>query len=79
MIQLSGAGKRFGPKILFENLDWLITPHDRVGLLGIPEVAFASGLSLPLRIHECATVIAIPFRNPSLTSHRRVTPAAQPQ
>ena len=34
MIQLSSAGKRFGPKLLFENLDWLITPHDRVGLVG---------------------------------------------
>ena len=34
MIQLSGAGKRFGPKILFENLDWLITPQERVGLVG---------------------------------------------
>src|SRR5271169_1300265 len=34
MIQLSSAGKRFGPKVLFENLDWLITPHDRVGLVG---------------------------------------------
>ncbi len=34
MIQLSSAGKRFGPKLLFENLDWLITPQDRVGLVG---------------------------------------------
>ncbi len=34
MIQLSGAGKRFGAKILFEELDWLITPQDRVGLVG---------------------------------------------
>ena len=34
MIQLSAAGKRFGPKTLFENLDWLITPRDRVGLVG---------------------------------------------
>ena len=34
MIQLSGAGKRFGHKLLFENTDWLITPHDRVGLVG---------------------------------------------
>src|ERR1700682_1583457 len=34
MIQLSSAGKRFGPKVLFENLDWLITPRDRVGLVG---------------------------------------------
>jgi ATP-binding cassette subfamily F protein 3 len=34
MIQLSGAGKRFGHKLLFENTDWLITPHDRIGLVG---------------------------------------------
>ena len=34
MIQLSGAGKRFGHRLLFENTDWLITPHDRVGLVG---------------------------------------------
>src|SRR5436309_6067530 len=34
MIQLSGAGKRFGHKLLFENLDWLITPDDRVGVVG---------------------------------------------
>ena len=34
MIQLSGAGKRFGPKLLFENLNWLITPQDRAGLVG---------------------------------------------
>jgi ATP-binding cassette subfamily F protein 3 len=34
MIQLTAAGKRFGPKVLFQELDWLITPHDRVGLVG---------------------------------------------
>jgi ATP-binding cassette, subfamily F, member 3 len=34
MIQLSDAGKRFGHKLLFEKTDWLITPHDRVGLVG---------------------------------------------
>ena len=34
MIQLSSAGKQFGPKILFEGLDWLLTPGDRVGLVG---------------------------------------------
>jgi ATP-binding cassette, subfamily F, member 3 len=34
MIQLSAAGKRFGPKILFENLNWLITPRERAGLVG---------------------------------------------
>ena len=34
MIQLSGAGKRFGHKLLFENVDWLITNHDHLGLVG---------------------------------------------
>ncbi len=34
MIQLAQAGKRFGPKLLFEGVDWLITPQDRIGLVG---------------------------------------------
>jgi ATP-binding cassette, subfamily F, member 3 len=34
MIQLAGAQKRFGHKLLFENVDWLVTPQDRVGLVG---------------------------------------------
>jgi ATP-binding cassette subfamily F protein 3 len=34
MIQLSGAGKRFGHKLLFENVDWLITNRDHIGLVG---------------------------------------------
>ena len=34
MIQLSSAGKRFGHKLLFDGLDWLITSRDRVGLVG---------------------------------------------
>jgi ATP-binding cassette, subfamily F, member 3 len=34
MIQLTAAGKRFGHKLLFENLNWLITPNDRIGLVG---------------------------------------------
>jgi ATP-binding cassette subfamily F protein 3 len=34
MIQLTGAGKRYGQKLLFENLNWLITPQDRIGLVG---------------------------------------------
>ena len=46
MIQLSNAGKRFGPKLLFEDLDWLITPKDRVGLVG----ANGTGKSTLLRI-----------------------------
>jgi len=46
MIQLSGAGKRFGHKLLFENLNWLITPQDRVGLVG----ANGTGKSTLLKI-----------------------------
>src|SRR5207249_9174532 len=34
MIQLTGAGKRYGPKVLFENLDWLVTPRERAGIVG---------------------------------------------
>src|SRR5436305_11138195 len=34
MIQLSGGGKRFGHKLLFEELDWLLTANDRVGVVG---------------------------------------------
>ncbi|MGB7761206.1 MAG: ABC-F family ATP-binding cassette domain-containing protein [Bryobacteraceae bacterium] len=34
MIQLSGAGKRYGPKILFENAGWLVTPKERTGIVG---------------------------------------------
>jgi len=34
MLQLSAAGKRFGPKLLFEDADWLITPDERTGLVG---------------------------------------------
>src|SRR6202166_3614425 len=46
MIQLSGAGKRFGPRVLFENLNWLITPKDRAGLVG----ANGSGKTTLLKI-----------------------------
>jgi ATP-binding cassette subfamily F protein 3 len=34
MLQLSGAGKRFGSRLLFENADWLITPDERTALVG---------------------------------------------
>ena len=34
MIQLSGAGKRYGPKILFDSTDWLVTPNERAGIVG---------------------------------------------
>ena len=34
MLQLTEAGKRFGPKVLFENLNWLITNKERAGIVG---------------------------------------------
>src|ERR1700761_2502593 len=34
MLQLSAASKRFGPRVLFENADWLITPNERTALVG---------------------------------------------
>jgi ATP-binding cassette subfamily F protein 3 len=34
MISLVGAGKRFGPRELFDRIDWMITSRDRVGLVG---------------------------------------------
>ncbi|HEY1261929.1 MAG TPA: ABC-F family ATP-binding cassette domain-containing protein [Terriglobales bacterium] len=46
MIQLSSAGKRYGQKLLFEGADWLITPKDRIGLVG----ANGTGKSTLLKI-----------------------------
>src|SRR6266705_2131024 len=46
MIQLSSAGKRYGHKLLFEGVDWLITPKDRIGLVG----ANGTGKSTLLRV-----------------------------
>src|SRR5579884_1069313 len=46
MIQLSSAGKRYGHKLLFEAADLLITPRDRVGLVG----ANGTGKSTLLKI-----------------------------
>jgi ATP-binding cassette subfamily F protein 3 len=46
MITFTGAGKRFGHKLLFEDLDWMITPNDRVGLVG----ANGTGKSTLLKI-----------------------------
>ncbi len=34
MISFSRAGKRFSHKLLFDNVDWMITPTDRIGLVG---------------------------------------------
>jgi ATP-binding cassette subfamily F protein 3 len=46
MIQLSSAAKRFGPKVLFEDFDWLVTPNERVGIVG----ANGTGKTTLLRI-----------------------------
>src|SRR5580704_13536405 len=34
MIQLTAAGKRYGPKILFDHVDWLVTSSERAGIVG---------------------------------------------
>lgn len=34
MLQLTSAGKRFGHKLLFEKVDWQITPGEKTGLVG---------------------------------------------
>jgi len=46
MIQLNAAGKRYGHKLLFEGADLMITPRDRVGLVG----ANGTGKSTLLKI-----------------------------
>src|SRR5712692_468170 len=46
MIQLSSAGKRYGHKLLFEGVDWMITPRDRIGLVG----ANGTGKSTLMRV-----------------------------
>jgi len=46
MIQLNSAGKRYGHKLLFEGADLLISPQDRVGLVG----ANGTGKSTLLKI-----------------------------
>ena len=46
MIQLNSSGKRYGHKLLFEGADLLITPRDRVGLVG----ANGTGKSTLLKI-----------------------------
>jgi ATP-binding cassette, subfamily F, member 3 len=34
MISLVNASKRYGPRVLFENVSWMITAQDRIGLVG---------------------------------------------
>jgi len=46
MISLVNAAKRFGPKVLFEGVSWMLTAQDRVGLVG----ANGTGKSTLLKI-----------------------------
>src|SRR6185295_3405587 len=71
MIQLSGAGKRFGHKLLFEGLDWLITPQDRAGLVG----ANGTGKSTLLKV--LGGMESLDYG--SITSMRGITAGYLPQ
>jgi ATP-binding cassette subfamily F protein 3 len=60
MIQLTGAAKP-GPKTLFENFDWLVTPNERAGIVGASVFHLPQeGPSLSGRtvFAECMTVFA---------------------
>jgi len=46
MISLVNSSKRYGHKLLFEGVSWMLTPHDRVGLVG----ANGTGKSTLLKI-----------------------------
>jgi ATP-binding cassette subfamily F protein 3 len=71
MIQLTGAGKRFGHKLLFEDLDWLITPRERAGIVG----ANGTGKSTLLKV--LAGIDTLDYG--SLTSMRGLTAGYLPQ
>ncbi len=46
MISLVNASKRYGHKLLFEGVSWMLTPHDRIGFVG----ANGTGKSTLLKI-----------------------------
>jgi ATP-binding cassette, subfamily F, member 3 len=71
MIQLSAAGKRFGPKLLFQELDWLITSRDRVGIVG----ANGTGKSTLLKV--LAGLESLDYG--SLTATKGITSGYLPQ
>jgi ATP-binding cassette, subfamily F, member 3 len=71
MIQLSGAGKRFGQKLLFENCDWLITPKERTGLVG------ANGTGKTTLLKILAGIESLDYG--TLTSMKGITQGYLPQ
>ncbi|HTD23825.1 MAG TPA: ABC-F family ATP-binding cassette domain-containing protein [Terriglobales bacterium] len=71
MIQLSAAGKRFGPKVLFQELDWLVTLRDRVGIVG----ANGTGKSTLLKV--LAGIESLDYG--SLTATKGITTGYLPQ
>ena len=34
MIRLAAARMRYGARVLFDGLDWMVTPTDRIGIVG---------------------------------------------
>ena len=71
MIQLSGAGKRYAHKLLFANVDWMITAQDRIGLVG----ANGTGKSTLLKI--LAGLETLDYG--SLSSNRGISAGYLPQ
>jgi ATP-binding cassette subfamily F protein 3 len=71
MIHLSGAGKGFGSKVLFEDLNWVIGPEERVGLVG----ANGTGKSTLLKILAGLE----PLDYGSISSAKSVTTGYLPQ
>jgi ATP-binding cassette, subfamily F, member 3 len=71
MIQLSSAGKGFGARVLFDNVDWMITPQERTGLVG----ANGTGKSTLLKILAGADS----FDRGTLSITRGVTAGYLPQ
>lgn len=71
MLQLNGAGKRYGRKVLFEGLDWLITSRDRAGLVG------ANGAGKTTLLKVLAGLESLDYG--SLTTTRGTTTGYLPQ
>ena len=67
MIQLAGAGKRYGPKILFENTDWLVTPNERAGIVGANGTGKSSLLKVLAGIEELRGLDHKAIRNQRLS------------